>query len=182
MDLDVVDWKGRKDVDRKGWNDVDQKGRQLDPDVVDGMVGRDVNWIPTLLLEWLEGISLIGRIGKTLNSVCCQLEERQLEGLDPYVVDCRDVNWKGWIRTSNWKGHWIRALLLEGLDPDIVAGRGVIVDCSDWRCCWLFRSMLLLLIVPIDVVVALISLDIVVAIAGWTTLLLLLLHWQSIQK
>ena len=83
-----------------------------DPYVVDGRVGRAVDWK--------------GR--------CCwkDWKERQLEGLDPYVVDGRIESghccWKGWIRhqlEGDWKGL-IRALLLEGtMDPDVVAGRDV---------------------------------------------------------
>ena len=104
-----------------------------------------------------------------------------------------DVNWKGWKGrqleglngTSIESGRQLEGLDadvgLEGtLDPDIVAGR-----VRSGHCCWKgrwIRTLLLeetlLLIGPIDVVVdcpidvvvgvvALISFDVVVAVAGW---------------
>ena len=110
----------------------DWNGRRLDPYVIDGRVGRDVNWkgwIRTLLMEgdWIR---------------------RRLEVLDPYVVDGR----VGSVRR------------LEGLEGTLEAtsiGRGLegtldsdVVDCSKRhaRGCS-YRTILLLLIVPTDVVV-----------------------------
>ena len=77
-------------------------------------------------------------------------------------IDWRDVDWKGIQLLENnsdevagsgsdpdvnWKG-WVRTLLMEGLDPNVVAGRGL-----EGTLIGRIRSMLLMLIVPIDVVV-----------------------------
>ena len=54
----------------------------LDPDVVDGRVGRDV---------------VDGRIGRDVDWIRMLLKER-LEQMDIDVVAGRDVDWNGWIR------------------------------------------------------------------------------------
>ena len=122
-------WKGRR-------LEEDWKGRRLDPDVVAGRglegldpdgVGRDVSckgWIRMLLLEGLEGTSIgRGLEGTSIGSGCCcwkGWKGRRSEGLD--------VDWKGWIRTlllEGLEGTPIGRVgrRLEGLDPDVAAGR-----------------------------------------------------------
>ena len=101
-------------------------GLWFDPDVVDGRIGRDVDWIRTLLMEGLEemdidvvagrdvdwkDLSSIGRVGSVVNWkgwICCQLEG----------------DWKGWIRTSLLDGDW--------KDSEVVAGRGLEGDRKGW--------------------------------------------------
>ena len=159
-------WKGIGSV-------INWKGRQLDPDIVAGRgldpssIGRNVDWIRTLLLE-----------GTSIGSFV------DWKGIGS------DVNWKGWIRRwleGNWKG-WIWTSIgrdvgsdvnWKGIGRDVGSGRcwlfwsmlvlllvpinAIVVDCSDWRCCWLFRSMLLL-IVAFDVVVALVLYNVAVVV------------------
>ena len=84
----------------------------LDPDVV---AGRGLE--ETLLLEgdWKGWIQTL-----------------LMEGLDPNVVDGRVR------RDVDWKGRWIRTLLMEGtLELDVVDGRDV-----NWKGCWI-RTLLM---------------------------------------
>ena len=124
----------------------------LDPDVVDGRVGRDVNWIRTLLLL-IVPISVVVGYWTLLLIVPIGV----VVGYWTLLLIVPD--WKGWIWTSirrvgsgrqlegDWKG-WSQTLLLEGTFLLIVPIDAVVVDCSDWRCSWT-----LLLIVLIDIVV-----------------------------
>ena len=104
------DWKGRRLEGLKG---------TLDPDVVAGRVGRDVNWKGRCCWKGWKGRRL-----------------EQLEWtLDPDVVDGRvgrDDDWKGrWIRTLLLEGDW-KGRRLEGLEGMLLMeGLDVVVDCSD---------------------------------------------------
>ena len=112
LDLDVVEGRQLEglDLDDADGMDVNWKGwigTLLMEGASIGRVGRDVDWIRTLLLEGtLDPDVVDGRVGSDVGSGrCCW------KGIG------RDVNWKGCIRTlllnGDWKG-WIWTSLLDG--------------------------------------------------------------------
>ena len=119
-------------------------GRGLDPTSIGrGLEGLDpnVDWIPTLLLEgvWMRRRLEGGWIRTSIGSGRCCWKEigsdvdwRGLEGLDPDAVVER-------VESDVGVGRGF-----EGLDSDAVAGRQLE---GSGRCCWVIRTMTLLLII-----------------------------------
>ena len=154
--LDAVAWSGLdSDVN---WNMI---GRVGSGRCCWKCIGRDSDWTG----RWT--LLLIIPIWDAVVVDCCVQRCRCAR-----FVSCWKIIWMQLLEDWKWIEYGRR---LEGLEGKLIGktligrGWGVVVDCSDWRCCWLFqknrscgrccwlfRSMLLL-IVPIDVL----------AVAGW---------------